>query len=205
MSEMTPEPVSDDDIPTLTDIVVPGRLPVPQGAETAQSYESTAASAWDFVFDIDFDESEQDEQAGQSAANGRAGPDDEAYLPLPWAEPDSAEPEAAEPNVLEPDTLEPDVLEPDAPPEPIEPLERVEQVETRAAPPPEPAVEEVAAAPVDAAIDPQRLQALRARVLERLEQCLHEELALTESRLRDELRSELDTTLAELLGPSSTS
>lgn len=196
MSEMTPDRVSDDDIPTLTDIVVPGRLPLARGDAASPSQDAATGTAGDFVFDIDFDvavpQPRRDEPTDRPVATGRTGPDDEADLPLPWTEP----------GVAQSVTSAPSTLAPDSPSQPVTPHEHVD---TRIAPAPQPAVEEAAVAPLDAALDPQRLQALRARVLERLEQCLHEELARAESRLRDALRSELDATLAELRGPSSIS
>jgi predicted glycosyltransferase len=77
-------------------------------------------------------------------------------------------------------------------------------VEIIAAPPLQSPAEEVVTAQADADLDPQPLQGLRERLLARMEQRLHDELALTEARLREQLRAELDTTLAELAGSSST-
>jgi hypothetical protein len=84
-----PEP-ADDDIPTLTDIVVPGRLraePVPAAASEPPPAQP------DFVFDIDFDRREA--AAPPPAPRPAAAPpgadlpaDDD--LPLPW--PDVGEP-----------------------------------------------------------------------------------------------------------------
>jgi hypothetical protein len=151
---MTPEPVSDDDIPTLTDVVVPGRL---SGSPAADVEAPTDAVAPDFVFDIDFDRMERASVAAEAA------PDDDADLPLPWVQ-------AAD----------------DAPGESPAPAEPVEII---AAPPLQSPAEEVVTAQADADLDPQPL---------------HDELALTEARLREQLRAELDTTLAELAGSSST-
>lgn len=167
MSEMTPESVSDDDIPTLTDIVVPGRL---AGSPATDVEAPPEAAAPDFVFDIDFDRLER------APAAAEATPDDETDLPLPWA---AAVDEA-----------------PEQQPAPAEPVDII------AAPPPEPPAGE--AAPADAVPDPHQLQAWRERLLARLEQHLHDELAQTEARLREQLRAELDRTLADLAGPSST-
>jgi predicted glycosyltransferase len=166
---MTPEPVSDDDIPTLTDVVVPGRL---SGSPAADVEAPTDAVAPDFVFDIDFDRMERASVAAEAA------PDDDADLPLPWVQ-------AAD----------------DAPGESPAPAEPVEII---AAPPLQSPAEEVVTAQADADLDPQPLQGLRERLLARMEQRLHDELALTEARLREQLRAELDTTLAELAGSSST-
>lgn len=169
MSEMTPEPVSDDDIPTLTDVVMPGRLP---GSPAADVEAPTDAAAPDFVFDIDFDRMERASVAAEAA------PDDDADLPLPWVQ---AADEA-----------------PGESPAPAEPVEII------AAPPLQSPAAEAAPAPADGLVDPQRLQGLRERLLARLEQRLHDELAQTEARLREQLRAELDITLADLAGSSST-
>lgn len=168
MSEMTPEPVSDDDIPTLTEIVVPGRLP---GSPAAEVEAPTDAAAPDFVFDIDFDRMERASVAVEAA------PDDDADLPLPWAQ---AADEA-----------------PGGSPAPVEPVEII------AAQPLQSPAEEVVTAHADTVLDPQPLQELRERLLARMEQRLHDELVQTEARLREQLRAELDRTLADLAGPSS--
>lgn len=169
MSEMTPEPVSDDDIPTLTDIVVPGRLPVPPAADDPAPTESAAP---DFVFDIDFDRMER------TAVAAEAAPDDDADLPLPWAQ--AADEASGEP------------------PAPVEPVEII------ATPPLQAPAAEAASAPAGAGLDPQQMQVLRERLLARMEQHLRDELAHTEARLREQLSAELDRTLADLAGPSST-
>lgn len=169
MSEMTPEPVSEDDIPTLTDIVVPGRLP---GSLAADVEAPTESAAPDFVFDIDFDRMERSSVADEAA------PDDDADLPLPWAQ---ATDEA-----------------PGDSPAPVEPVEVI------AAPPLQSPAQQAATAQADAVPDPQPLHGLRERLLARMEQRLHDELAQTEARLREQLRAELDRSLADLAGPSST-
>jgi hypothetical protein len=167
-----PEP-ADDDIPVLTDIVVPGRLraevaPVPQSAPP------------EFVFDIDFERAEApgalpedraaspvDVPAPGSSASGEAPSDFD--LPLPWAD---AEPAAAP--ALRPTDAEPLITA---------------------------ALAKAAAVPVEPP-DPDAqllLRELLAEVGNGLERRLAQELADTEQRLRAALREELDTRLRELL------
>lgn len=91
-----PEP-ADDDIPTLTDIVVPGRLraePVPAAAS-----EPPPAPP-DFVFDIDIDFDRREAAAPSPApppVAAPAGPDLPADddLPLPWPDEGAPAPLAA--------------------------------------------------------------------------------------------------------------
>lgn len=189
MNEQTrdPEQPDDDDIPTLTEIIVPGRLraepPVDDGAAPAPP---------GFVFDIDFAPTDaRGEQAYDSRAQSPAAesisepafelpaqaslPGQEAELPLPWAaknRPERVETEAAAP-AIHPGEMEPLVVAPGA----------------RAGgglEPPDPDAQA-------------RLRELLAEIGNGLERRLQEELALTEQRLRAALREELDTRLRELL------
>ena len=88
-----PEP-ADDDIPTLTDIVVPGRL----RAEPAAPPSEPPPAPPEFVFDIDFDRREA--AAPPPAPRPAAAPagadlpaDDD--LPLPWPDEGAPAPLAA--------------------------------------------------------------------------------------------------------------
>lgn len=182
-----PELPDDDDIPTLTEIVVPGRLraerPVADGAGQAPP---------EFVFDIDFASADArgDPPYDFRAQSPAAEPDfepafglsaevpsqgQEAELPLPWAAespPEQVEAETAAPATY-PDEAEAFTVVPGA----------------------------TAAVHVDPT-DPHAqalLRALLAEIGNGLERRLHDELALTEQRLRAALREEIDTRLRELL------
>lgn len=180
MSDDIREPAAaDDDIPVLTDIVVPGRLRSANPTTT----DATPAGT-DFVFDIDFEDRNRGVEfppppaaAPSPAAPTSPAPDSEPEagadldLPLPWAEP-APEPAA----------------------EPLARRDRSEPLITAA-------VAKAAAAviePPDA--DAQALlRELLAEIGAGLEQRLALELAATEQRLRAALREELDTRLSELL------
>jgi len=183
-----PQLPDDDDIPTLTEIVVPGRLraqsPAADGADPAPP---------EFVFDIAFaptdvrGEQPYDFRAQALAAEPEiepafdfpgqqaSPPAQDAELPLPWADqspPEQFETQAAAPAV-QPDETPPPIVPPD-----IAPAATVE--------------------PPDA--DAQALlRALLAEIGNGLEQRLHDELTLTEQRLRAAVREELDTRLRQLL------
>jgi hypothetical protein len=184
-----PQLPDDNDIPTLTEIVVPGRLraqpPAADGAGQAPP---------EFVFDIAFaptDARGEQPYAFRARAlaaepeiepnfdfRGQASsPVQDADLPLPWAAQGPPEPvvetQAAAPAMQPDETQPPPIVVPGAAPA-------------------------VTVAPPDA--DAQALlRALLAEIGSGLEQRLHEELALTEQRLRAALREELDTRLRELL------
>ena len=176
----TPAP-ADDDIPVLTDIVVPGRLQPAAPAAT-----EAASGGADFVFDIDFGAGERSIAppplpasapseitfgALDGTANAEPGADAEAEidLPLPWTEP------AAAPA-------------PAAPRDPAEPLIVAAIAKAAAAP----------VAPPDA--DAQALlRALLAEIGAGLEQRLRQEMAATEQRLRAALHDELNARLRDLL------
>ncbi len=171
----TPEP-ADDDIPVLTDIVVPGRL---QPA-TQTPGDATPAAA-DFVFDIDFATGERgvglpplpaSEPFPAPAATPptddlEPAPSAELDLPLPWAQPTS-------PPARKADDDEPRIVAAlaKATATPVEPPDAEAQT---------------------------LLRELLAEIGAGLEQRLARELADTERRLRVALREELDTRLRELL------
>nr|ART38815.1 G252 [uncultured bacterium] len=169
----------DDDIPTLTEIVVPGRL-----RADASAGQGAGQATPEFVFDIDFTPrptpGEQVyefgvpqplEQPLPDVPAVAAAPLQEDDLPLPWA--DASAPEQVETENTAP--LPPvDATEPPSP----RPVAAVE--------------------PPDA--DAQALlHALLAEIGSGLERRLHDELALTEQRLRSAVREELDRKLSELL------
>ena len=175
-----PEP-ADDDIPVLTDIVVPGRL------RSANPTTTDATSVGrDFVFDIDFEDRNRGVEfpsppaaPPSPAAPTSPAPDSEPEegadldLPLPWAE---STPQSTT------------VPEPVARPGRTEPL--ITAAVAKAA--------EAVIEPPDA--DAQALlRELLAEIGAGLEQRLALELAATEQRLRAALREELDTRLSELL------
>lgn len=182
-----PQLPDDDDIPTLTEIVVPGRL----RAQSAAS-DGTGQAPPEFVFDIAFaptdvrGEQSYDSRAQVPAAEpdsepafdfpGQASsPVQDAELPLPWADQSPPEPvqtQAAAPPV-QPHETQPPIITPDT----------------------------TFAATIDSPDpDPQALlRALLADIGNGLEQRLQAELALTEQRLRAAVREELDTRLRELL------
>lgn len=170
-----PDP-TDDDIPVLTDIVVPGRLradlPPP-----AQPQEQPP----EFVFDIDFTPTPGDQGCDFHAPPplaqprsepvpdvpaGAAAPAQEDDLPLPWAGAHALE---------QVDTEGASPLPPAEPPSPV-----------AAAEPPNPDAQAL-------------LRVLLAEIGNGLERRLEHELALTEQRLRTALREELDRKLSELL------
>ena len=178
-----PEP-ADDDIPVLTDIVVPGRL------QSARPTTTDAASAGtDFVFDIDFEDRDRSVEfppqpavEPSPAAPTSPAPDLEPEagadldLPLPWAE-------------FTPQSTT--VPEPVARPERTEPL--ITAAVAKAA--------EAVIEPPDADAE-LLLRELLAEVGTGLELRLTQELAATEQRLRAALREELDPRLRELLAGS---
>ena len=172
-----PDP-ADDDIPVLTDIIVPGRLradPPP-----AQPGEQPP----EFVFDIDFmPKPTPGEQVYEfrvppppaepvpDAPAVAAAPLQDDDLPLPWADATALEPvQTASTSPLPPA----DATEPPNPP----PVAAVE--------PPDPDAQAL-------------LHALLAEIGNGLERRLAHELALTEQHLRAAVREELDTRLRELL------
>lgn len=178
----------DDDIPTLTEIVVPGRLRADPSAG-----EGAGQATPEFVFDIAFaptdvrGEQPYDFRAQAPAAEpeiepnfdfrGQASsPVQDAELPLPWAAqspPEQVQTQAAAPAMQPDETPPPPIVVPGAAPA-------------------------VTVAPPDA--DAQALlRALLAEIGNGLEQRLHDELALTEQRLRAAVREQLDTRLRELL------
>lgn len=182
------QPVEDvEDIPTLTDIVVPGRLraePPPAPAPTPTPTPS------DFVFDIEFDQrsalttpravDEVAEDPWPHPAPPAAIDDD---LPLPWAD---------------------ERLAPDRPPQ----ADDVADEQAAAAEPadpwqtpvpqmPEPAEPPAATADVEAL-----LGAWLNDVAAALEPRIDAELALAGQRLRAALREELDARLRDLLAAS---
>ncbi len=173
----------DDDIPTLTEIVVPGRLRADPSAG-----EGAGQATPEFVFDIAF---APKPTPGEQVYEFRvppplaqplpepvldvpavaAAPLQEDDLPLPW--PDESVPEQVETESTSP--LPPaDATEPLSPP----PVAAVE--------PPDPDAQAL-------------LRALLAEIGNGLERRLVHELALTEQRLRAAVREELDTRLRELL------
>ncbi len=181
-----PELPDDDDIPTLTEIVVPGRLraepPADEGAGQAPS---------EFVFDIDFaspgarrdqpyDAGVEtpaaaivDEPAFELPADASATVQ-EAELPLPWAagsEPAQVGTETASP-VSDTADLEPMTAAPAVPAGGVEPSDPAAQALLREA---------------------------LTEIGDSLERRLQDELALTEQRLRAVLREELDRRLHKLL------
>ncbi len=171
-----PELPDDDDIPTLTDIVVPGRLRADPSAG-----EGAGQATPEFVFDIDFTPKPT---PGEQVYDFRAPPTEpvpdapavaapplqEDDLPLPWA--DGSAPEQVETESTSPPPA--DATQPPSPP----PVAAVE--------PPDPDAQAL-------------LRALLAEIGNGLEQRLAHELALTEQRLRAAVREELDTRLRELL------
>lgn len=186
MSNDIREPApADDDIPVLTDIVVPGRL----RSANPTTPDATSAGT-DFVFDIDFEGRDRGVEfppppaaAPSPVAPTFPGPDSEPEagadldLPLPWAEP---APESTPESTSAPEPL--------ARPERTEPLITAAVAKATAA-----VIE-----PPDA--DAQALlRELLAEIGAGLEQRLAQELAATEQRLRAALREELDTRLSELL------
>lgn len=178
-----PQLPDDDDIPTLTEIVVPGRL-----RADASAGQGAGQATSDFVFDIDFapkpTPGEQVYEFGVPPPLAQpwpeptpdvpavaAAPLQEDDLPLPWA--DGSVPEQVETESTSP--LPPaDATEPPSPP----PVAAVE--------PPDPDAQAL-------------LRALLAEIGNGLERRLVHELALTEQRLRAAVREELDTRLRELL------
>lgn len=174
-----PDP-ADDDIPVLTDIVVPGRL---------QSAMPDAGQAPDgppeFVFDIDFEP-----QSEHRATSNDVRPAAPAIAPEPEGLADAPDGALAD----APSGRDTDLPLPWAGtrPEPVrdasEPLivaAFAKSAATRVEPP-----------------DPDAqalLRVLLAEIGDGLERRLHEELALTEQRLRSAVREELDRKLSELL------
>jgi hypothetical protein len=168
-----PDP-ADDDIPVLTDIVVPGRLkPAPPEAT-----DSTP----DFVFDIDFKPDERDASAATAAPPAEpvddfplAAPGADLDLPLPWTEPESAPEPTPEPA-------------PAARPREADPLivAAVAKAAAQAVEPPDADAQAL-------------LRELLAEIGQGLERRLAQEMAQTEQRLRAALQEELDTRLRELL------
>lgn len=174
-----PDPV-DDDIPVLTDIVVPGRLQAasPDPAEAEQV-------APEFVFDIDFNPKAErgltrdDFRAAEpvfapepegvadapEGAFPKGPPGQDAELPLPWAD-----------------------LAPEPGRDASEPLIVAAFAKSAAArvEPPDPDAQTL-------------LRALLEEIGSGLERRVEQELALTEQRLRTALREELDRKLSELL------
>ncbi len=189
MSDDIREPApADDDIPVLTDIVVPGRF------RSANPTTTDATSVGrDFVFDIDFEGRDRGVEfpsppaaAPSPAAPTFPAPDSEPEegadldLPLPWTEPAHESMPQSMPT-----------------PEPLARSERTEPLITAAVAKAAEAVIE----PPDA--DAQALlRELLAEIGAGLEQRLALELAATEQRLRAALREELDTRLRELLAGS---
>jgi len=187
------QPVDDaEDIPVLTDIVVPGRL---------RAEPPPAQAPSDFVFDIEFDRPAavtappaQDEALerrweSESPAPIAAVDDD---LPLPWADERPATPAPADVSGA---PVEPT---PEAVSAPLPPRDR----EPDAVEPPivAAAAEESAASAWPPDTDAERLlRELLVEVGNGLERRLAQELADTERRLRAALREELDTRLRELL------
>ena len=169
-----PEP-ADDDIPVLTDIVVPGRL-----QPTAR--EATDATP-DFVLDIDFERDQRgastptEAQPAAPLDDSVAAPGPDLDLPLPWTEPEPA---------------------PGLPSEPAPPS----AIRSSAA---EPLIVAAVAKAAAAAIEPPDadaqalLRELLAEIGQGLERRLAQEMAQTEQRLRAALREELDARLRELL------
>ncbi|MBC7163218.1 MAG: hypothetical protein H5U26_14095 [Immundisolibacter sp.] len=174
-----PELPDDDDIPTLTDIVVPGRLRADPSAG-----EGAGQATPEFVFDIDF--------------TPKPTPGEQVYdfrAPPPPTEPVPDAPAVAAPPLQE-DELPLPWVDGSAP----------EQVETESTSPPPPAdATQPLSPPPVAAVEPPDpdaqalLRALLAEIGNGLEQRLAHELALTEQRLRAAVREELDTRLCELL------
>lgn len=174
-----PDP-ADDDIPVLTDIVVPGRLQAasPDPAEATQV-------APEPVFDIDFSRkaergpttddfrsAEPDPAPGPEgvadapdAASQEGPPGEDAELPLPWAN--------LAPGPVR-DASEPLIVAAFA------------KSATARVEPPDPDAQTL-------------LRALLEDIGRGLEQRVEQELALTEQRLRTALREELDRKLNELL------
>ncbi|MEA3221189.1 hypothetical protein [Immundisolibacter sp.] len=178
-----PELPDDDDIPTLTDIVVPGRLRADPSAG-----EGAGQATPEFVFDIDF--------------TPKPTPGEQVYdfrVPQPLEQPLS-EPAPDVPAVAAPPLQEDDL------PLPWADASAPEQVETESTSPPPPAdATQPPSPPPVAAVEPPDpdaqalLRALLAEIGNGLEQRLAHELALTEQRLRAAVREELDTRLRELL------
>ncbi|MFP5464989.1 MAG: hypothetical protein ACLGHR_09510 [Gammaproteobacteria bacterium] len=174
-----PELPDDDDIPTLTEIVVPGRL-----RTEASAGEGAGQATPEFVFDIDFTPKPT---SGEQAYDFRVPP------PLPEPAPDV-------PAVAAPPLQEDDL------PLPWADASAPEQVETESTSPlpPADATEPMPASPVDAVEPPDPdaqalLHSLLAEIGNGLERRLAHELALTEQHLRAAVREELDTRLRELL------
>ncbi len=195
-----PEP-NDDDIPTLTEIIVPGRLPagaVDDAAPSPDAHttpESELESDSEFVFDIDF---ERAQASGENPYEHRAPPpsaeaqphlapapesgstprtDEDGDLPLPWSAQHPPEFTQAPPPASSPAAPEPLIV--------------------------------AAQAKAQAVAVAQTQALLRSRMDDaaaNIEQRLHDELAQIELRLRVALREELDRTLTDLLaGVSPTS
>ena len=174
------QPPADDDIPVLTDIVVPGRL------QTAVPAAGDARSAEaDFVFDIDFEGGER-----------RLG-----LAPLPASVPFPATTPVSTPPAQEPDpAADSDLdlplpwIEPAPGPEPLTRRDEAEPLITAA-------LAKAAAASVEPPdADAQLLlRELLSEIGDGLERRLTQEMADTERRLRAALREELDTRLRELL------
>ena len=177
-----PDP-ADDDIPVLTDIVVPGRLRA-ELPPPAQPQEQPP----EFVFDIDF------------AATPQPGDQDQGYdfrappLPAqPWSEPAPDVPAVAAASAQEDDL-----------PLPWAGARAPEQVETESASPLPLAEAAEPPSPVAVAEPPDPdaqalLRVLLAEIGNGLERRLAHEMTLTEQRLRTALREELDRKLSELL------
>lgn len=172
------QPPADDDIPVLTDIVVPGRL------QTAVPAAGDARSAEaDFVFDIDFEGGER-----------RLG-----LAPLPASVPFPATTPVSTPPAQEPDPAADSDLDLPLPwiepaPEPLTGHDEAEPLITAA-------LAKAAAASVEPPdADAQLLlRELLSEIGDGLERRLTQEMADTERRLRAALREELDSRLRDLL------
>lgn len=183
-----PEP-ADDDIPVLTDIVVPGRLH-PAAAASGDAPQTAAQSAFDG--DLELPDSP-----------GRSGHDPDgvthAHEPIPGAVADAREGGHADPAVG--DDIELPLPWADTAPASTAPWAR----QGRAEPLIVAATAKAAATtfePPDA--DAQLLlRELRAEIGKGLERRLAQEMAQTELRLRAALNEELDTRLRELLAGTS--
>jgi hypothetical protein len=179
-----PEPV-DDDIPTLTEIVVPGRLP-------AHGADPVPPTPPEFVFDIDF----------TGAETSAAEPYDYRTQPVPAVSEPVVEPPTRLPASEEADLplpwstdSPPGLAMARTPPSPVrseatEPLIVAAHAKAQA--------DTVRAASAD---DPRAalLRELLDEIGAGLEQRLRDEMVLTEQRLRTALGEELDRKLRDLL------
>lgn len=178
-----PELPDDDDIPTLTEIVVPGRL-----RTDASAGEGAGQATPEFVFDIDFTPKPT---PGEQVYEFRVPPPLEQPLPEPVPDmPAGAAPPLQEDDLPLPwaDEIAPEQVETEST-SPLPPADATE-------PPIPPPVAAVEAPDPDAQA---LLHALLAEIGNGLERRLAHELALTEQHLRAAVREELDTRLRELL------